>query len=138
MNTEILQIDPGKMLVLKSAEGAVLLQIGPKKRDYLSVQFKAQMLSANSLIYLSEDFDSLEEFLGDLSDKGKKWEGIKSWSSPDGDLKISCVPDQTGQISVNLEIANQLTEPRWSLRTHFRVSLADLPRKRRAKLSSRL
>src|SRR5690242_13058300 len=102
-----------KNQIVLHSEGLGTLKLGPRHGDSLELTIERQSLRASAIIYLYNDYVSLLKFFEDLErhGDGSAWNGLKSWSSIEEDLKISCSIDSLGHVTLDIELTNNFMTP---------------------------
>ena len=113
-------------MVIKSSAGSDVFRVGPRQGDYLTLEFEGHSLRAVSKIYLYDDNSSLLKLFENLGQNWKGWEGVKSWSSLEGDFTLSCSADKLGHVFMAIELVNRTVEPNWTIKTSLQIDSGSL------------
>ena len=112
--------------IIIQSESSGVLRLGPRYGEYLDLELEHHSLRASTKIYLYEDNVSLLSFFEGLSQRWQGWDDIKTWSSVEGDLKLSSSIDSLGHVSFGLDMANTVISPGWLIKTTLVVDAGSL------------
>lgn len=94
--------------------------------DYLRAGLKDKEIAASSSkIYIHEPFD-LAAFFEDLAANRRGWEGMKQWSSVEGDFALSCKSDGLGHAALEVTLKSGVYEDDWCVKAVIHVEVGQL------------
>ncbi len=120
-------------VIIKSSRSAGELKLSDPKPpgarypvEYLRVSLKDKGIAASSAkIYLYEPH-SLAAFFEDLAVNWKGWEGVKQWSSIEGDFSLSCEADGLGHVAIEVELKSGLYADDWRVKAVIHADAGQL------------
>jgi len=120
-------------VTIKSSRSAGELKLSDPKPpsshypvEYLRVSLKDKDIAASSAkIYIYEPH-SLASFFEDLAANWKGWEGVKEWSSVEGDFSLSSTSDALGHIVMKVTLKSGLYEDDWCVKAVINIDAGQL------------
>ena len=94
--------------------------------EYLRVSLKDNEIAASSSkVYIYEPL-GLAAFFEDLAGNWKGWEGVKQWSSIEGDFALSCTSDGLGHAAMGVTLKSGVYEDDWCVKAVIHVEAGQL------------
>ena len=113
----------GASIELSGADG---LGIAPGSETY-HVTFRENGIEAGIGVYAFEPNDnSLPRFFAELAEQWKAWEGVKKWSSLEGEFEITCEHDGLGHIGTTAKIHSNQHGNGWTAELRFDFAAGEL------------
>lgn len=120
-------------VTIKSSRSAGELKLSDPKPpgtrhpvEYLRVSLKDKDIAASSAkIYLYEPH-SLAAYFEELAAGWKGWQGVKQWSSIEGDFSLSCKSDSLGHTALEVMLKSGLYEDDWCVKAVIHVDAGKL------------
>lgn len=88
---------------------------------YLTVRLELGTLRAEARVFrhYASGFDDLAEFFEWLERDWRGWDGVRTWSSLEGDLRLQA--SNRGQVGVLVELECPAGLPEWSVKTQLSI-----------------
>jgi hypothetical protein len=112
MEAVVLGSDLAGTLVLSNPER---MEDGELFRPTAAVQVEDAAATSRIAANYALGFDDLVEFLSDLADSWKGWEGEKSWNSLEDDLAITARFKGFGRVVLTVELKGPSSPYDWTL-----------------------
>jgi hypothetical protein len=94
--------------------------------EHLRVSLKdKESAASSSKIYIYEP-SGLGVFFEDLVANWKGWEGVKEWSSVEGDFVLSCTSDGLGHVAMEVMLKSGVYEDDWCVKAVIHVEAGQL------------
>ena len=89
--------------------------------DYLRVCLECGSLRAEASVYRHHEdgFDDLADFFGELERDWRGWDGVRTWTSLEGDLRLRA--RHRGRIELSVELRYPVGVPEWSVTAHLSI-----------------
>ena len=91
-------------MVLKSSDSDATLRFGPIEDDYIAVSLSASSYSGRHRTYLHTDAPHIASFFSEAAENWRNWDGVREWSSLEGDVQLTLEADRLGHITLKVRI----------------------------------
>lgn len=92
------------MLVITCSETRATFTLARQEADYWQADLKGRELSCSASVYAFMG-DGIDEFFRSMARDWRGWDGVRSWSSLEGELELEASSDGRGHTRLRLRMA---------------------------------
>lgn len=94
-------------------DNGIRLTLTRETSDRYAVSIEAPGLAAATSVWEHRSGDGFSEFAAALNQDWRGWDGLRSWASLEGELRLSASNDEFGVVTVRVELTEQTRPGEW-------------------------
>ena len=108
---------------LSEADGV----LSPGGSEFYLVTLRENQFEVTGRVYAFDPYDrGLVKFFADLAEKWKGWDGLKTWTSLEGEFELECSHDRVGHVTTKATIHSNPYGNGWTGEIRFDIEAGSL------------